>query len=142
MRGLPLRPGRRMPTWQAIQRYWYRQERGWVGFGQCDPGEPTCYRCGWWCMRDDKRSEADGLERAHLVDRCFGGLDIEPNLVLLCSTCHRSMPSFEPGDEHKAIEWVETGTYWMTEVMEEAQHAADALDMFIETNNRTKADAA
>lgn len=57
--------------------------------------EGRCCRCGY-----------DGyLERAHIIDRVFGGLDTGANLAPLCSWCHRGQPIFEPGQEDEARDW-------------------------------------
>lgn len=55
--------------------------------------DDRCWRC--WT--------AGPLDRAHLIDRCMGGLDGAQNLALLCYQCHRRMPSFEPGQEREAL---------------------------------------
>lgn len=49
------------------------------------------------------------LERGHLIDRCFDGLDDVQNLVPVCHRCHKLQPSCEPGDEKRAIEYVLNG---------------------------------
>lgn len=69
------RPPRRMPTTKTIAR--------WHGL----PDE-TCWRCG----------RAGEVERAHVVDHCYGGLDGPQNLGLLCCRCHRRMPPIDPDD--------------------------------------------
>lgn len=68
-------------------------------------GPPTCSRCrgsapgltweksGWW------------LERAHVIDRCYGGSDESHNLRPLCRWCHKDQPIFRPGDERQALVW-------------------------------------
>lgn len=97
------RPGRKMKSQQEIHQYWM-EERFQVAFddfGQCDLGEPSCYGCGTW-----SKDRVWTFERAHLIDRCFDGLDGVQNLVLLCDLCHWSMPSFAPGEEALAIAWV------------------------------------
>ncbi len=57
---------------------------------------PECVRCG----RDDVV-----LDRAHLIDRVYHGLDNAANLAPLCGWCHKVQPIFEPGDEAAALEW-------------------------------------
>jgi 5-methylcytosine-specific restriction endonuclease McrA len=55
-----------------------------------------CVRCG----------RVDDLERAHLIDRCFAGLDGPQNLAPLCWYCHRRrQPIFVPGQEDLARAW-------------------------------------
>lgn len=79
--------------------------------------EPGCWACGWltppWISDDpnlpfEKRWElaTKYLDRAHLIDRCFDGLDIAPNLVPLCVICHKEQPSYRPGMEENALSWV------------------------------------
>jgi 5-methylcytosine-specific restriction endonuclease McrA len=81
--GLTDRPPRNMPSMKKIVAY--------HGL----PTPPTCVRCG-----------LDGyLERAHIIDRVFDGLDLESNLLPLCPLCHRSQPIFKPGDEDAALKW-------------------------------------
>ena len=93
----PARPTRRMPAVSMIVRYWARRDTFKV-----DVKNPACFRCG----RSAPAWENRYFDRAHLVDRCFGGLDHEANLALLCMQCHREMPSFRPTEERAAIEWV------------------------------------
>lgn len=70
---------------------------------------PACFACG---MGDD---EWRNFERAHLITRCFSGLDGPQNLVLLCKWCHKQQPDFLPGDEERAWAWVEARPgYWDT----------------------------
>jgi hypothetical protein len=86
-----------MPTLRTVHLHWMTDRRNFAeACGQADAGEPSCYACGWWM----------GLERAHLIDRVFGGLDLACNLVPLCHDCHREMPSFRPGEESEALAWV------------------------------------
>jgi 5-methylcytosine-specific restriction endonuclease McrA len=116
------RPGRKMPTPQQIHRYWaYNQFEHWAKtFTQCDLGEPSCYGCTWYSQDGDWI----GLERAHLIDRMHGGLDLECNLVLLCKPCHHDMPSFVPGTELAAFEWVRRRKSYLIE-------AKDRLDLYV-----------
>jgi 5-methylcytosine-specific restriction endonuclease McrA len=102
-----------MPSCYAIASYWLEHEDlfpenrcFWIGLG-----EPYCMACGQLSDVDDEQTTSDawktsGLERAHLIDRCSGGLDGAQNLVTLCRSCHRSMPSFVSGDEAKAMAWL------------------------------------
>lgn len=68
---------------------------------------PHCFRCratsessvwGEWVP-------ATGLERAHVIDRCRGGLDNAANLRPLCRQCHALQPSFGAGHEPEALRW-------------------------------------
>lgn len=95
------RPPRRMPLLRTVHRYWMtgRRSEAMTWFGQVDLDEMSCYACGWW-------TESVSLERAHLIDRVYGGEDQPPNLVPLCRRCHREMPSFRPGEERLALDWV------------------------------------
>lgn len=85
MTRLPDRPSRRMPSLATLCRF--------HGL------EVACIKCG----------RPDDIERAHVIDRCFGGLDGPQNLRPLCSTCHRYQPVFDNGDEAAALEWFDTG---------------------------------
>lgn len=110
---------RKMPSARAIHSWWANNRfHEWaVWFKQVDLGEPSCYRCGrWGDMGTQERNDVDefaGLERAHVVDRCRGGLDVEPNLILLCSRCHRSMPEVSELDADVAFRWVVGGESWL-----------------------------
>lgn len=114
-------PGRKRPNLPHILEVaefwvdrddWPHYRANTIGFG-----EPFCARCGWLVPIDDSRFATDKgawgeaskrsyLERAHLIDRCYDGLDGVQNLVPLCWRCHDVMPSFKPGDEDAALSWV------------------------------------
>lgn len=55
-----------------------------------------CYRCG----------ELARTERAHVIDRVFGGLDAVQNLVPLCARCHHEQPPRLAGEERAAWLWL------------------------------------
>lgn len=59
-------------------------------------GPRTCIRC---------RATAR-CERAHVIDRCRGGLDGVQNIVPLCGACHAEMSEHGPGDEDRALAWI------------------------------------
>jgi 5-methylcytosine-specific restriction endonuclease McrA len=80
--GLADRPPRRMPVMRRI-------------LAHHELSDAYCVRCGY----------EGSLERAHIIDRCYGGLDGPQNLAPLCSLCHRQQPIFQPGDETVALEW-------------------------------------
>jgi len=74
--------------------------------GRCDcsevpePGWLICEdQQRYLAMSDPERCNASGLDRAHLADRCFGGLDGPQNLALLCRWCHCAMPVCTTGEE-------------------------------------------
>lgn len=93
--GIPRRPGRRMPSLASIARF--------NNLGE----DPYCMKC--WYEPEGKWRDANGwLERAHVIDRVFNGLDNESNLRPLCSRCHRSQPIFEVGQESEALKWFAT----------------------------------
>jgi hypothetical protein len=112
------RPYRREPRLAVIVRYWH--ERGDpFPLDDDDLSSPHCFGCcrlvparlydpaDAQAVRWDKSSAC--LDRAHLVDRCRGGLDGPQNLVPLCLRCHRVMPMFTDG--MAAISWVMLGGY-------------------------------
>lgn len=94
--GYSFRPKRRMPTMTQIAKH--------HGF---DRSTPLCIRCG--LVPDDYATWKDagglGLERAHVIDRVFDGLDTLANLLPLCWRCHRGQPIFKAGDEAAALDW-------------------------------------
>jgi hypothetical protein len=71
-----------MPSIQAVRSHW-------------GITHPECIRCG---------SETR-VEKAHIIDRCAGGLDHAGNLLPLCHVCHREQPEFVNGDEAEALAW-------------------------------------
>lgn len=63
--------------------------------------DPTrCFRCGVIAR----------TERAHIIDRAFGGLDDVQNLIPLCFRCHRDQPIFANGEERRAWVWLTSPT--------------------------------
>ncbi len=91
--GLPQRPPRQMPSLKRIALH--------HGLGP----DPYCVRCGVVGGEGSWAAANAWLERAHVIDRVFDGLDIESNLLPLCGGCHRQQPIFEPGDECAALRW-------------------------------------
>jgi hypothetical protein len=110
---LPPRPGRRMPSAVKVARYWATQRPD--VFDVCAE-EPACFRCGL------DVEEWGWLGRAHLVDRWLGGLDHAANLAMLCSLCHRIMPSYDIDEAAKAIAWIKEG---------ERQRKSNPLALFL-----------
>jgi hypothetical protein len=106
---LPDRPARAyVPLWK-IASYWATRGIFWVELDY-----PWCFGCGKDAdvdesmPRDERWNAASTfLERAHLADRAWNGLDQVQNIVPLCGLCHRVMPSFTDGRE--AIKWVQGG---------------------------------
>jgi 5-methylcytosine-specific restriction endonuclease McrA len=95
--GLPTdRPPRTMPSMKSILRY-------------LDFPAGECWKCG---------GDFDYLERAHVIDRCGDGLDVEPNLRPLCVTCHRLQPMFVNGQEAEAAQWFNRRRSALLDVME------------------------
>ena len=106
---------RRMPDLWAIASYWaerevFRVDLTWPHCFGCrtsgpledDDDNPPSDRALW-------RASSSFLDRAHLVDRMYGGLDGPQNLVPLCTRCHRLMPVHRLGDGPAAIKWVQDG---------------------------------
>ena len=95
------RPPRRMPSLKAMAKFLGVEGR-----------EPFCFRCGV-CVDADSWADARRvLERAHVIDRVFDGLDNLANLRPLCSTCHRWQPIFKAGDEAEALAWFAPPSQW------------------------------
>lgn len=44
-------------------------------------------------------------EKAHIIEREYGGLDTVANIVPLCYPCHAEQPAFRPGEEARAWAW-------------------------------------
>lgn len=100
------------PTLPVVARYWW--ERGdMFPMDAADYATPHCFAC---CLIVPRRAYAmtdtvsvrwdrasRWLDRAHLADRCRGGLDGPQNLVPLCLACHHRMPSFGSGWD--ALAW-------------------------------------
>lgn len=76
---------RRLPRMKAILAWW-------------DLPSGCCIRCGAFAY----------TYRAHIIDRCAGGLDAVQNLVPLCEPCHLSQPAFRSGEEEAAFRWLNT----------------------------------
>lgn len=110
---------RRLPSMWKIAGYWVS-----LGTFEMCLSDPSCFACGavvpagaFDGVPPYPRARWDAasswLERAHLVDRCDGGLDAEQNIVPLCSWCHRKrMPCFRGGTGRWAIAWVRGGGRW------------------------------
>ena len=85
------RPGRWMPSLLKIAQF--------HGLGD----EPFCVRCGYQPPVQTWREAARYLQRAHIIDRVYDGLDAVQNIVPLCGLCHRRQPIFR--DKVPALEW-------------------------------------
>jgi hypothetical protein len=96
------RPPRRYLPAQRIVEFW----SGTAQFSDVWDGAPACFRC------HDQASRWGDLERAHLVTRIHGGLDVAGNLVMLCGLCHRVMPRFWPGEYELALWWAGARAPW------------------------------
>ncbi len=92
---MTLRPKRRYVSLSRIAR--------WHDLGDM----PYCVKCEY-CEGTTWQSAQGWLERAHIIDRTYGGLDIEPNLLPLCAHCHRHQPAFKNGEEAEALAWFKT----------------------------------
>lgn len=91
-RGVTDRPKRKMPTWVRIARH----------LGIYDD-VPACFHCGLAFWDYEWGTVGGRLERAHVIDRFTGGLDVESNIRPLCPWCHKLQPMFEPGQEEEAL---------------------------------------
>jgi hypothetical protein len=86
------RPPRRMPSLLKIAQF--------HGLGD----EPFCVRCGWQPPVQTWREASKYLERAHIIDRVYDGLDAVQNIAPLCGPCHRyQQPIFR--DPLTALDW-------------------------------------
>ena len=109
------RPPRRMPSLWVIADYWHNRP----DVLELDPEgieAPYCFGCYIEApydlelpLKDRWRRANRCLQRAHLVDRCVGGLDGPQNIVPLCAFCHRHMPAFGVGQGPAAMAWVIAG---------------------------------
>lgn len=88
----PKRPPRRTPTHMKIAKYH-------------NITIPQCMRCGWYPPTTDWKEAHKYLQRAHIIDRVYGGLDLPANMAPLCVPCHDRQPSWEPGHEALALSW-------------------------------------
>jgi HNH endonuclease len=88
------RPSRRMPTLLQIAQHW-----------DVSDVPAFCFRCGWE-MRVSQWAPASGLERAHIIPRCFSGTDLACNLYPLCRACHRAQPDYFGWELDKALGWL------------------------------------
>lgn len=95
--GLAPRPTRRMPTLIKVAQF----------HGLALP--PACVRCGYTPGVATWREAAGHLERAHVIDRGYGGLDLLCNILPLCPPCHRAQPIFRPADRSEALAWFGAG---------------------------------
>jgi hypothetical protein len=95
-----------MPDLYRVALYWSQ----WPEFFELDLDAPECFRCAIVVALDETKTQREiwreashYLQRAHLADRYWDGLDGPQNLIPLCVQCHRYMPSFDNGDD--AIRW-------------------------------------
>jgi 5-methylcytosine-specific restriction endonuclease McrA len=88
------RPARRMPSLKQVAEH--------LGIADMPP---HCWKCGDLADATSWSERCSGLERAHVIDRVYGGLDNAANLRPLCATCHRYQPIFKNGDEEVALAW-------------------------------------
>ena len=91
------RPERSLKPAGVIAKYWAEKRDT---FPNVDAKNRKCFGCGL------KVPSWRSLDRAHLVDRMHDGLDVEPNIAMLCIYCHNVMPSFKAGEGQAAIDWV------------------------------------
>lgn len=83
---------RKMPTENAIRKYWSESLWEIKGFDSADEfiNKGTCFACGM---------DAGGIERAHIKAKCEGGSDTVENLHMLCHVCHKDS-EFLSGDQY------------------------------------------
>lgn len=56
-----------------------------------DEGATHCWNCGDNRQSKSQKSKVT-LERCHIIPKSKGGSDLEDNLVLLCTHCHKEAP--------------------------------------------------
>lgn len=88
---------RRMPSADSVADYWQLRHP----FFAADT--PMCFRC------NVPATAWGSLERAHLVNHGYGGLDHAGNIAMLCAACHRIMPNFDIDEWDLAAIWVVRG---------------------------------
>jgi len=110
---------RRMPTLWQIAHHWHVD-----GPFEMHIRQPSCFACRnvgseqvarkmtTLFPKDRWALGSCFLERAHLVNHAWGGLDAVQNIVPLCLRCHRKMPSFRCGTGRWAVAWVQGGGRW------------------------------
>lgn len=91
--GLAQRPARRMPMFTKVARFHNL------------PTPPACIRCDFKPGVATWGEASSHLQRAHIIDRAYGGLDSLCNILPLCPPCHREQPIFRPQDRAEALEW-------------------------------------
>lgn len=83
----------------SVFEYWYGKEdcngEPWI----LDPGEKTCFKCGYLdseiCSGESLKDfwdKSSRLEKAHVVPKSLKGDDSPKNIILLCPTCHKESP--------------------------------------------------
>jgi CRISPR/Cas system-associated protein Cas10 (large subunit of type III CRISPR-Cas system) len=68
---------RNMPTRKKIFEYW-QKEKKWLTEKFPDQDENMCFACG----------RKGFVERCHLIEKVYQGLDDVSNLHILCKSCH------------------------------------------------------
>ncbi len=102
-----------MPSKFEIAMYWHYED---VELAM-DPGEPSCFACGYFQEYWDKPStpearwEIAALQKCHLTPRALGGSDEADNLVLLCADCHRDAPDVL--DPQWMLAWMHARPSWL-----------------------------
>jgi hypothetical protein len=109
-----------MPHPSEIALYWSREDPEIC----LDPGEPSCFACGFWreswdhadpkiawsrALKRGRRS----LERAHIFANADGGPAEAGNLVMLCRPCHAAAPMTLRKEDMLA--WIKDRKCWLVE---------------------------
>lgn len=121
----------------AIAAYWLGEADGGARLpgnaARIDPGEPSCFACGWMAVDADATPvlwdvwEEAMLQRCHLVPHALGGPDSPANLVLLCGRCHGDAP--DVGDADYMLRWIERREPWGCALAREINEALEGAGL-------------
>ena len=88
---------RRMPSKRQILEHWSDVIEGVTSSNY------ACFKCG----------SKDGLERSHIIPRCYGGDDNVSNIHLLCHFCHRIAEYWLGADKLQKDEFLHVYNDWI-----------------------------
>lgn len=93
-----------MPSIEEILGYWVSEPDDDLDqfLAVYEDDEPHCVGC----KQEFPEWSSKYLDRAHIVNRCYGGVNEPYNLTLLCRPCNRAMPKFAADQDAEAAVWV------------------------------------